>query len=75
MTGSDFRNGRYLTCSAIFRRKVSAKEVEDQMHRVQQKNSSYFIKWIPNNVQTSLYSVPLQGLEILSTFIGNLTAI
>jgi len=75
MTGSDFRNGRYLTCSAIFRGKVSAKEIEDQMHRAQQRNSSYFVEWIPNNVQTSLCSVPPQGLEMSSTFVGNSTAI
>ncbi|KAM6504565.1 Tubulin beta chain (Beta tubulin), variant 2 [Fusarium solani] len=75
MTGSDFRNGRYLTCSAIFRGKVSAKEVEDQMHKVQQKNSAYFVEWIPNNVQTTLCSVPPQGLKMSSTFVGNSTAI
>ncbi|KAM6525890.1 Tubulin beta chain (Beta tubulin) [Fusarium falciforme] len=75
MTGSDFRNGRYLTCSAIFRGKVSAKEVEDQMHKVQQKNSAYFVEWIPNNVQTTLCSVPPHGLKMSSTFVGNSTAI
>ncbi|KAH6873622.1 Tubulin/FtsZ, GTPase domain-containing protein [Thelonectria olida] len=75
MTGSDFRNGRYLTCSVIFRGKVSAKEVEDQMHKLQQKNSAYFVEWIPNNVQTSLCSVPPQGLKMSSTFVGNSTAI
>ncbi|KAM5354936.1 hypothetical protein ACJ41O_001582 [Fusarium nematophilum] len=75
MTGSDFRNGRYLTCSAIFRGKVSAKEVEDQMHKVQQKNSASFVEWIPNNVQTTLCSIPPQGLKMSSTFVGNSTAI
>ncbi|KAJ3456925.1 hypothetical protein MRS44_014066 [Fusarium solani] len=75
MASSDFRNGRYLTCSAIFRGKVSAKEVEDQMHKVQQKNSAYFVEWIPNNVQTTLCSVPPQGLKMSSTFVGNSTAI
>lgn len=32
------------------------KEVEDQMRNVQNKNSSYFVEWIPNNVQTALCS-------------------
>ncbi|KAJ3508869.1 hypothetical protein NM208_g15752 [Fusarium decemcellulare] len=75
MAGSDFRNGRYLTCSAMFRGKVSAKEVEDHMLKVQQKNSAYFVEWIPNNVQTTLCSVPPQGLKLSSTFVGNSTAI
>lgn len=75
MAGSDFRNGRYLTCSAIFRGKVSMKEVEDQMQKVQQKNSAYFIEWIPNNVQTAVCSIPPLGLRMSSTFVGNSTAI
>ncbi|UNI14808.1 Tubulin beta chain (Beta tubulin), variant 2 [Purpureocillium takamizusanense] len=75
MAGSDFRNGRYLTCSAIFRGKVSMKEVEDQMRNLQRKNSAYFVEWIPNNIQTSSCSVPPQGLKMSSTFIGNSTAI
>lgn len=75
MIGSDFRNGRYLACSAIFRGKVSGKEVEDQMNKIQQTNSAYFVEWIPNNVQMSLCSVPPQGLNMSSTFVGNSTAI
>ncbi len=61
MAGSDFRNGRYLTCSAIFRGNVSMKEVEDQMRAIQQRNSPYFVEWIPNNVQTALCSIPRAG--------------
>ena len=75
MAASDFRNGRYLTCSAIYRGKVSMKEVEDQMRNVQSKNSSYFVEWIPNNVQTALCSIPPKGLKMSSTFVGNSTAI
>lgn len=74
-TGSDFRNGRYLNCSVIFRGKVSASEVEELLHKVQQKTSTSTFKWIPGNIQTSLYSIPHQGLEMSSTFVGNSTAI
>ncbi|KGQ04452.1 Tubulin beta chain [Beauveria bassiana D1-5] len=75
MAASDFRNGRYLTCSAIFRGKVAMKEVEDQMRNVQTKNSSYFVEWIPNNIQNALCAVPPRGLKMSSTFIGNSTSI
>ncbi|KAL9029733.1 MAG: hypothetical protein Q9196_002054 [Gyalolechia fulgens] len=75
MAASDFRNGRYLTCAAIFRGNVSMKEVEDQMRNVQNKNASYFVEWIPNNVQTALCSIPPRGLRMSSTFIGNSTSI
>lgn len=57
------------------RGKVSMKEVEDQMRNVQSKNSSYFVEWIPNNVQTALCSIPPKGLKMSSTFVGNSTAI
>ncbi|KAG5437365.1 hypothetical protein PCANB_000796 [Pneumocystis canis] len=75
MAASDPRHGRYLTVAAIFRGRISMKEVEDQMHNVQQKNSSYFVEWIPNNVQTALCSIPPRGLKMSSTFIGNSTSI
>ncbi|EJP61508.1 beta-tubulin [Beauveria bassiana ARSEF 2860] len=75
MAASDFRNGRYLTCSAIFRGNVSMKEVEDQMRNVQIKNSSYFVEWVPNNIQTALCAVPPRGLKMSATFIGNSTTI
>lgn len=75
MADSDFRNGRFLTCSAIFRGNVAGKEVEEQMRRVQDRNSAYFVDWIPNNVQTSLCSVPPKGLKMSGTFVGNSTAV
>jgi len=51
------------------------KEVEDQMLNVQNKNSAYFVEWIPNNIQTALCAVPPRGLKMSSTFIGNSTSI
>ncbi|KAE8362546.1 Tubulin/FtsZ, GTPase domain-containing protein [Aspergillus caelatus] len=75
MAAANFHNGRFLTCSAIFRGKVSTKEVEDQMRGVQTKNSGYFVEWIPNNIQTTVCSVPPRGLKMASTFIGNSTSI
>jgi len=41
MTAADPRQGKYLTVAAIFRGKVSVKEVEEQMRNVQTKNSRY----------------------------------
>jgi tubulin beta len=75
MAASDPRHGRYLTVAAIFRGKVSMKEAEEQIRNVQNKNSSYFVEWIPNNVLTALCSIPPKGLKMSATFIGNSTAI
>ena len=50
-------------------------EVDEQMLNVQNKNSSYFVEWIPNNVKTAVCDIPPRGLKMSSTFIGNSTAI
>jgi len=75
MAALDPRNGRYLTVAAFFRGKVSVKEVEDEMHKVQSRNADYFVEWIPNNVQTAVCSVPPKGLDMAATFIANSTSI
>ena len=75
MCAADPRHGRYLTASAMFRGKMSTKEVDEQMLNVQNKNSSYFVEWIPNNVKSTVCDIPPTGLKMASTFIGNSTSI
>jgi tubulin beta len=75
MCAADPRHGRYLTASAMFRGKMSSKEVDDQMLNVQNKNSSHFVEWIPNNVKSSICDVPPHGMKMSGTFIGNSTAV
>ena len=65
----------YLTVAAVFRGKMSMKEVDEQMLNIQNKNSSYFVEWIPNNIKTAVCDIPPKGLSMASTFIGNTTAI
>ncbi|ERL89940.1 hypothetical protein D910_07299 [Dendroctonus ponderosae] len=75
MAACDPRHGRYLTVAAVFRGRMSMKEVDEQMLAIQNKNSSYFVEWIPNNVKTAVCDIPPVGLKMSSTFIGNTTAI
>merc|ERR1719451_202101 len=75
MCAADPRHGRYLTCSCMFRGRMSTKEVDEQMLNVVNKNSSYFVEWIPNNVKSSICDIPPKGLKMSTTFIGNSTAI
>jgi hypothetical protein len=51
------------------------KEVEEQMQNVQNKNSAYFVEWIPNNILTAQCDIPPRGLKMAVTFLGNSTAI
>merc|ERR1711904_141901 len=75
MCAADPRHSRYLTASALFRGRMSTKEVDEQLINVQNKNSSYFVEWIPNNIKSSLCDIPPKCLKMSSTFIGNSTAI
>merc|ERR1712062_501743 len=75
MAACDPRHGRYLTVAAMFRGRMSMKEVDEQMLNVQNKNSSYFVEWIPNNVKTAVCDIPPRGLKVSATFVGNSTAI
>jgi tubulin beta len=70
MAACDPRHGRYLTVATIFRGRMSMKEVDEQMLNVQNKNSSYFVEWIPNNVKTAVCDIPPRGLKMAATFIG-----
>mmetsp|Transcript_488 Transcript_488/g.779 ORF Transcript_488/g.779 Transcript_488/m.779 type:complete len:425 (+) Transcript_488:453-1727(+) len=69
------RHGRYLTASVAFRGAVSSKEVDDQMTETHNKNASFFVEWIPNNIKSSICDVPPEGLKMSATFVGNSTAI
>ncbi|CAF0746490.1 unnamed protein product [Didymodactylos carnosus] len=75
MAACDPRHGRYLTVAAIFRGKVSMREIDEQMMAVQSKNSSYFVEWIPNNVKTAVCDIAPKGQKLSATFIGNSTSI
>ncbi|KAF9793930.1 hypothetical protein SFRURICE_000447 [Spodoptera frugiperda] len=59
MAACDPRHGRYLTVAAIFRGRMSMKEVDEQI---------YFVEWIPNNVKVAVCDVPPRGLKMAATF-------
>uniref|UniRef100_A0A8D2J283 Tubulin beta chain n=2 Tax=Varanus komodoensis TaxID=61221 RepID=A0A8D2J283_VARKO len=75
MTACDPHYGRYLTVACIFRGQMSTREVDEELLTVQNKNSSRFVEWIPNNVKVAVCDIPPRGLKMSATFIGNNTAI
>ena len=60
MAACDPRHGRYLTVAAMFRGRMSMKEVHEQMLNVQNKNSSYLV----DNVKTAVCDIPPRGLKM-----------
>jgi len=75
MCAADPRHGRFLTASAIFRGRISTKEVDEQMLNVANKNSSYFVEWIPNNIKSTCCDIPPIGLKKSAVLLGNSTSI
>lgn len=75
MAACDPRNGRYLTAAVQFRGNVPMKDVDDEMVKIQTKDSSHFVEWIPNNLLTSVCSVPPSYAKTAATFVGNSTSI
>jgi tubulin beta len=59
----------------MFRGRLSLAEVDEQNLNVSNKNSSYFVEWIPNNIKAAVCDIPPKGLKMSTTFIGNSTAI
>ena len=70
MVSCDPRSGKYLTCAVIFRGDCSMREIDEQMLAMQNKFSSNFVEFVPNNVKTALCNIPPKGLNISATFIG-----
>jgi len=58
MAACDPRHGRYLMVAAVFRGQMSMKEVDKQKLSVENKNNSYFVEWIPNNVKPAVCDIP-----------------
>ena len=64
---------RYLTVAAVFRGRMSMKEVDEQMLGIQNKNSSNFVEWILNNIKTAACDIPPRELKMAAPIIGNFT--
>jgi tubulin beta len=71
--------GRYLaefsiTYKPIKHGRISMKEVDEQMLNVQNKSSSYFVEWIPNNIKASVCDITPKGLKMPVAFAGKSAA-
>merc|ERR1711939_774563 len=75
MAASAPRNGRYLTVAAMWRGKVSLREVDDTMVQIQARNADHFVEWIPNDIQTAHCDIAPKDSKMAVTFVGNSTAI
>lgn len=75
MCAADPRHGRYLTGAAMVRGPISSWELNQELLSMRNRNSSYFVEWIPNSMMSSICNVPAKGQRISATFVGNSTSV
>merc|ERR1711953_114149 len=69
-------DGKVLAISMIFRgKKLSTSEVDNNVEGYQQKRSEDFVEWIPNNIKTTVISIPPCESNSSGTFVSNTTAL
>merc|ERR1711902_20125 len=68
-------DGKYLTASCGYRGAIATNEVDDEIAKIQAKMADDFVAWIPNNIKSSIITVPPEGSSIAGTFVANTTAI
>jgi tubulin beta len=75
MVACDPRHGRYYSIAAIYRGRLSMEEVDYEILHAQNKHSTYFLDFIPNNAKAAVCNISSKGLKMSSAFIGNSTSI
>jgi len=68
-------DGKYMAGSFTFRGSISTQEVDDNMEKLNAKNSDDFVEWIPNNLKTQVILRPPVKCDKSSTFVANTTAL
>merc|ERR1712080_570210 len=68
-------DGKYMTASLVFRGPMSTQEVDENVEKRQSANSDDFVEWIPNNMKTSVVTVPPKDTKQSCTFVANTTAL
>merc|ERR1712102_69447 len=48
---------------------------DDEIAKIQAKMQDDFVTWIPNNIKSSIITVPPEGTQMSGTFVANTTAI
>ena len=57
-----------------YRGKLSSKEIDHEIAAMLDKNSAFFVEWIPNNCKTAICDIPPKGLKMSTTLTGNTTS-
>lgn len=59
----------------MFRGKLSSQQIDNTMVTIRNKQSNFFVEWIPHNIKTSLCDVAPKDTPAAVTFIANSTSL
>jgi len=68
-------DGKYMAASLLFRGDMATLEIDQNIEKRQSAFSEEFVEWIPNNMKTSVVTVPQKDSKQSCTFVANTTAI
>lgn len=74
MIKCDPKKGKYIAASTIYRGHISIYDIENEVMNFQNKNTEFFVDWIPSNIKICLCDIPPRGMNMSVSFIGNSTA-
>jgi tubulin beta len=74
MTTIDPRHGRYITAFASFRGNIPSAVAQSQAENVLKKNSSYFVEWIPQNINIGMGFQSPKDCDCSLSVLANSTA-
>lgn len=76
LTSVDFRHGQFISQAYLIRgNDLSIQEIESKTKQMQNRNSNFYAKWVPNNILSGVCQVAEKTLKISSTVISNSTAV
>lgn len=72
----DTKKGMYMAAMCIFRGEdLSTKLINEKLTAIQEKNSTNYLAWVPNNICNSVVDAPHLGYPKSATLIANNTGI
>merc|ERR550534_796934 len=71
----DPRKGVFMTCSTMFRGKISPGEAREQLQLTRNRNSQYFAQWIGDSFKVGVCDIPQPGLTNSAIMMSNTSAV
>merc|ERR1711997_329262 len=64
-------DGKYLAVALTYRGEMSSSEVDENVKKLNEKNTDTFVEWIPNNVKSGIVEIAPSDVKASSTFVAN----